>query len=676
MASERRCRLEDAASGPVYGARMRFLMLALLSLTTSVHARRAQAEVRLPALVSDGMVLQAGAPARVWGWAADGEKVTVSLRGQVATAEARGGQWSVTLKPLDAGRPFEMTIAGRNTIVVRDVAVGEVWVCSGQSNMEWPLERAHEPQRDIEAPADPSLRMFTVGRQLAETPRADVASGSWEQASPATRGRFSAVCYYFARALRAARGVPVGLIHSSWGGTPAEAWTSRRALRQWGLPEAAFAQLAPPSAQARAAYQRRLEVWTAAGKPAGTFEDPGVTEAAKAWALPTSDARGWATMSLPLAWERLGAEHEIDGAVWFRKEVSVPAQWAGRDLELSLGAIDDTDATFFNGVAVGATGAAVPRHWEAQRRYRIPASAVGRGRSQIAVRVWDQGGEGGFMGPAEALWLAPAGAEARERVPLSGEWRFRTERSRPSTPTPPGLHQNLPSVLYNGMLAPLLPYPIRGALWYQGESNTERAGEYRSLLTAMIQSWRQDWRLGDFPFFIVQLAPFLAIDAEPRESDWAELREAQARVAREVSASGLAVITDVGDETDIHPTQKKPVGERLALLARRVAYGEKVVAAGPTLRSATAEGGKIVVRFDNIGQGLVVRGERLTGFAVAGKDEKFVNANASVAGDRVIVSSPAVPAPAYVRFGWANYPVVNLWNGDGLPAVPFRTDPP
>ncbi|HTV23797.1 MAG TPA: sialate O-acetylesterase [Polyangiaceae bacterium] len=649
--------------------------LALAAVFSLLPIRTAFADVRLPALVSDGMVLQTGVPARLWGWAAEGEKVTVTLRGQTASAEAHGGQWSVTLKPLPPGGPFEMTIAGHNTIVVKDVAIGEVWVCSGQSNMEFQLERSANAKPDIDAPPDPLLRMFTVGQQLADKPAADVASGAWERATPAARGHFSAVGYYFGRALRASRQVPVGLIHSSWGGTPAEAWTSRSVLTEWGLPAEAFAKLAPPSAAAREAYEKRLAVWTAAGRPAGTFEDPGVSDAAKTWMLPQTDTRGWSSMALPLAWEKVNAELEIDGGVWFRKEVTLPAKWAGQELELSLGAIDDTDTTYFNGALVGSVGADVPTHWQVARRYRIPAASVRAGRAVVAVRVWDHGGEGGFMGPAGELWIAPANAEAAERVSLGGDWRYRVERARPTMPNPPGLDSKLPTVLYNGMIAPLLPYTIRGATWYQGESNTARASEYRSLLTAMIQNWRSDWHSGNFPFLIAQLAPYQAIEAEPRESAWAELREAQARVAQEVDGAALAVITDVGDEKDIHPTQKKPVGERLALAARKVAYGEKIVASGPTLRSATLEGGKIVVRFDNVGKGLKVRGDRLTGFAIAGKDEKFVNAQATLEGDHVVVSSSAITAPAYVRFGWANYPVVNLWNADGLPAVPFRTDP-
>jgi sialate O-acetylesterase len=649
--------------------------LLLLSLAIVLQSQLARATITLPALVSDGMVLQQKAPVRIWGWAEDGEKVTVSLRGQSVTVEPRGGLWVVTLKPLDPGGPFEMTIAGQERIVIKDVFVGEVWVCSGQSNMEFPLSRSFEAQADIQAAADPALRMFSVARQVAEAPKVDVAGGKWEGATPEARGHFSAVGYYFGRALRAARKVPIGLIHTSWGGTPAEAWTSRRALQAWGMPEAAFAALAPPSAADEQAYERSLAAWQAAGRPQGTFDDPGVLGAAQVWASPESDSRAWRTSALPQAWEQMGPDMQLDGGIWFRREVNLPAQWAGRELELQLGAIDDVDTTYFNGVQVGATGSEVPNHWQVRRSYKVPASAVRAGRGVLAVRVWDHGGEGGFMGPANEMWIAPVGSSTSERLALAGEWRFKAERTRPTMPSPPGLNQNLPSVLYNGMLAPLLPYTIQGATWYQGESNTGRATQYRSLLAALIQSWRSDWQRKDFPFLIVQLAPYLAIQAEPKESGWATLREAQAQVARDLPKVGVAVITDLGDEKDIHPTRKQPVGERLALAARKIAYGERIVATGPSFRSAAIQKGKLLVSFDNVGKGLEARGGPLTGFAIAGADKKFVNAGATIQGARVEVSSPQVPTPAYVRFGWADYPVVNLWNKDGLPATPFRTDP-
>jgi sialate O-acetylesterase len=651
----------------------RRIVFAAVAILFQSHFARA--DIKLPALVSDGMVLQQKAPVRIWGWGAEGEKVKVALRGQSATAVTKGGQWSVTLKPLDPGGPFDITIAGDDTVVIKNVLVGDVWVCSGQSNMEFALSRSFEARADIVAPADRELRMFTVARQVADAPKPDVAGGTWESATPETRGHFSAVGYYFGRALRAARRVPVGLIHTSWGGTPAEAWTRRSALREWGLPDSAWAALAPPSASAKEAYERSLAAWTAAGRPQGDFDDPGMLDSARAWALPQTDTRDWSTLPLPQPWERIGAEMQVDGGVWFRRELTIPPKWAGKDLELYLGAIDDFDATYFNGMPVGATGSETPSFWQAPRRYQIPASATKTERAVVAVRVWDRGGEGGFMGPASAMWIAPRDAAERDRLSLSGDWRFKAERTRPSMPSPPGLNQNLPSVLYNGMIAPLLPYTIKGATWYQGESNAGRAAQYRSLLTTMIKSWRADWSSGDFTFLIVQLAPYMSITAQPEESSWAALREAQDQVARDLPKVGVAVITDVGDEHDIHPTRKKPVGERLALAARKLAYGENIVASGPTFHSASIEGNKVLVSFDNVGKGLELRGDHLTGFAIAGADEKFVNAEAAIVDSRVAVSSPQVNSPAYVRFGWANYPVVNLWNKDGLPASPFRTDP-
>jgi sialate O-acetylesterase len=643
--------------------------LGILLTTGTAHA-----DVRLPALLSDGMVLQEKSPARVWGWANDGEKVTVSFRGHTAVTHAAGGKWQVTVESGEPGGPFAMTISGSSTITLKDVLVGEVWVCSGQSNMEFGLAAAYDAKKEIEAPGDTSLRMFTVAKRVADAPLTDVV-GRWESATPEYRGHFSAVGYYFGRALRRARGVPVGLIHTSWGGTPAEAWTSRSALQAWGLPPSSFRGLAPVNPRSQEDYGRRVAAWKAAGWPQGRFEDPGVADEAKRWAWPQTDTKDWRTMSLPRAWETSGSDMEIDGAVWFRREIDVPAAWAGKDLELGLGAIDDFDTTYFNGVQVGATGADAPRFWDTPRRYRVPGSQIKAGRAVVAVRVWDQGGNGGLMGPAEAMWLAPWGSS--QRVALSGDWWFKVERKRASMPGgPPGSDPNAPGVLYNAMIAPLLPFTIKGAAWYQGEANTGHAAQYRSLLSTMIQSWRTDWAVGAFPFLIVELAPFMEIKADPEESEWAALREAQLQVSQSVPNVGTVVITDVGDDKDIHPTKKQPVGERLSLAARKIAYHENIEAFGPTFKSMTISEGKAVVHFDHVGRGLEAHGDRLTGFALAGSDRRFVFADAVIAGDTVVASSPRVPAPLHLRFGWANFPVVNLWNKDGLPASPFRTDGP
>jgi sialate O-acetylesterase len=635
----------------------------------------ARAAVKLPAVISEGMVLQQKVVVRIWGTADEGEKVIVSFRGQSAQAIAKDGRWSVMLRPLEPGGPFPLTVSASNTIELKDVLVGDVWICSGQSNMEFHLNDSFDAKKDINAVADPNLRMFTVARHVAEYPESDVAGGKWESASSATRGGFSAVGFYFGRALREDRKVPIGLIHTSWGGTPAEAWTSRSALQEWGMPFTAFKRSAI-DAKTREDYQRRLAAWRAAGEPQGHFEDPGVAEMAKSWALPQTDTRDWRAMNLPQKWESAGPEMEIDGGVWFRKEIDIPAGWVGKDLDLRLGAIDDFDTTYFNGVKVGATGAETPNFWQAPRRYVVPGASVKAGRAVIAVRAWDHGGEGGLTGPAEKMSLALRGetSAADKSILLAGEWKYQIEVKRLARPVEPGADPNAPSVLYNGMISPLLPYAIKGATWYQGESNSGRAGQYRSLLSTMIRNWRDGWGVGDFPFLIVQLAPYMAKSAEPEESGWAALREAQWQVTQVVPNAALAVITDVGEENDIHPKKKQPVGERLAIAARKIAYGENVVGSGPSLKSVKIADGKAIVSLDNVGKGLEARGDKLTGFALASADKKFYFADATIAGATVVVSSPKVPAPAYVRFGWANFPEVNLFNKDGLPAVPFRTD--
>jgi len=445
--------------------------LSLVLLFVCVAA--VQAAVKPNGLISDGAVLQQGMPVPIWGSAAEGEKVTVTFQDQTAFAVAKDGKWMVRLNSLQAGGPFTMTIAGENTIELKNILVGEVWIASGQSNMAWPVDLSADADAVKAASSDPMLHLFTVPHADLPAPATDV-EGSWSEAGPTTIGGFSAVAYFFGRDLRKALTVPVGIINSSVGGTAAQQWTRRSFLE----------------------------------------------------AIP-----------------------ELTSAI---------------------------------------------------------------------------------------------------------------------TPNTGGL--------YNGMIAPVIPYALRGAIWYQGESNAGAAYQYRTLFPAMIQNWRQDWNEGDFAFLFVQLAPFQARDFLPKESAWAELREAQLLTAQRVPRTAMAVITDVGDEADIHPKQKEPVGGRLALAALRIVYGKPVVDSGPTFKSMGVEGRYVTLRFNNVDGGLVAKGGRLTGFAVAGEDRRFVNASARIRGDSIMVWSVSVAHPVAVRLGWANYPEVNLYNNEGLPASPFRTD--
>lgn len=437
-------------------------------------ASQLQADVTPHSLFADNMVLQQGTKVPVWGTAPDGEEITVTIQGQTAKTTAKDGKWRVDLNALKKGGPFEMTIQGKNKIDLKNVLVGEVWVCSGQSNMEWSVKASADADKVAAGSANPQIRLFTVRKTQADAPAAELKDPiKWAECNPTTVPGFSAVGYHFGKNLQKALDTPIGLIHTSWGGTPAEAWTKQEALA------------------------------------------------------------------------------------------------------------------------------------------------------------------------ADPLTKNMAGKSSK---------------------------------LYNAMIAPLIPYAIKGAIWYQGESNAGRAFQYRNLFPNMITNWREDWKQGDFPFIAVQLAPFKKINSEPEESDWAELREAQLLATTKLKNVGMAVITDVGDEKDIHPRQKEPVGARLALEARRIAYGEKLVSAGPIYDAKKIDGNKVVLTFKNVGGGLVVKGEKLTGFTIAGEDRKFVNADAVIQDDKIIVSSPKVEKPVAVRFGWANYPVVNLWNKEGLPATPFRTD--
>lgn len=495
----------------------RTLKLASILFATLALVR---ADVKLPALFTDHMVLQREKPIAVWGWAADGEKVTVSLNGQSAQTEGKNGKWLVHLPKMKAGGPHKLEVRGQNTLAVEDVLIGEIWVCSGQSNMEWPMRASFEPQKDIASAKNDKIRLFTVPKLKAAEPVDDIKS-SWVLCDSNTVPGFSAVAYYFGRELQESIDVPVGLIHTSWGGSPAEVWIREEIMAENPLYKAEI-----------------LESFKAQEKRV------------------TDEIAKWET-------EKAALEKE------------------GKKI-------------------------------------------------------------------------------ARNRPGLG--WR--------------------PAELYNGMIHPLLPFAIAGAIWYQGESNAGRAHQYQSLFPAMITNWRNDFGQGDFPFLLVQLAPWdrnkkreiSEITKAPEESDWAELRESQLLSTKVLPNVGMAVITDVGDKDDIHPTKKGPVGQRLALLARTIAYKQKVPSSGPLYRSLAIEGDQAILSFSHVEKGLVAKDGDLKGFAIAGPDRKFVWAKAEIKGGKVIVTSPEVPNPVAVRYGWSDFPVVNLFNKAGLPASPFRTD--
>ena len=645
-------------------------VVAALAAPAVTHA-----DVRLPALVGSHMILQRDAPSRVWGWAAPGEAVRVSVGPAKGEAVAgTDGRWSVDLPPQPAGGPFSLTVAGRNTLTLEDVWFGEVWVASGQSNMEWPLAQSIGGPEAAAAGCD-GLRLFTVAKATS-LPEKDDVSGRWAPCDASTAPGFSAVAFFFGRELHRALGVEVGLVHSSWGGTPAEAWTSRSALEKEPSlrPLVADFDLALNDAEARKTFAARLEAWEAANY----HRDVSNEGLARGWAKPETPSAGWGRMDLPQQWERAGLP--IDGAVWFRRAVEIPAAWAGKDLRLSLGALDDFDTTYFAGEEIGRTGKETPGYWAVPRLYTVPGRLVKAGRAVVAARVFDHYGGGGFSGVTPDLWIAPADSSGA-KVPLAGPWEYQVERSLPpSTPDfatqpryPSADNSNSPTVLYGAMIAPLTPLAIRGALWYQGESNAGAAFQYRTLFPAMIRDWRRAWGRGDFPFLFVQLANYMARAAEPGESAWAELREAQAMTLA-LPKTGMAVAIDIGETSDIHPKNKHDVGARLARWALADTYGQPAVRSGPLYRSFSVEGAAVRVRFDH-GEGLATAdGRPPKGFAIAGADRKWRWAEARIDGQTVVVSSPEVPRPVAARYAWADDPEATLRNGAGLPASPFRTD--
>jgi len=572
-----------------------------------------------------------------------------------------------------------LTITGKNTLEFKNVLIGEIWVCSGQSNMEFALSNSTGGAAAVAEADYPQIRLFTVKRNTSAVPLDDV-QGKWLVTTPKTAGQFSAVGFYFGRELYRRLKVPIGLIHTSWGGTPAEAWTSHQALAAEPLLKPIldrYDRSVQSLPEARAAYERALAQWDREY----VLHDPGNKGEAMGYADPSLDPAGWKQMDLPRFWESTGLN--VDGSIWFRKEIDVPQAWAGRDLKLSLGPIDDFDTTYFNSKQVGATGDETPDAYSVPRSYKVPGSLVHPGKNLIAVRVFDRMGDGGFGGSASQMSLSRDGARAADALRLDGPWNYKAEMvvtpkapdysKYPATPPGPG-NPNSPSVLYNAMLAPLTHYSIRGAIWYQGEANAPRAYQYRTLLPLMIRDWRDAWGEGDSPFYFVQLANFMAAKTDPGESDWAELREAQQMTLREPN-TGMAVTIDIGAGEDIHPRNKLDVGLRLSRWALAATYGRKMEASGPLYDSSTADGDRMFLRFRHVGGGLKTSdGGPLRGFAIAGADHKFVWADARIDGPSVIVWSSSVPHPIAVRYAWASNPACNLINEEGLPASPFRTD--
>jgi sialate O-acetylesterase len=638
----------------------RLLLTCLLLITITA----AQAQIRLPKLISNGMVLQRDTKLNVWGWATTGEKITVRFKDkQYKTVTDGTGSWRVVIPPLPAGGPFTMTITGSSQVVVRDILVGDVWFCSGQSNMVHQLN-IHDVTyaQVIKEANDPQIRQFWVPTLTnLQSPQPDIPAGQWKAAVGEDVRPFSAVAYFFAKKLFATYKIPIGIINASVGGTPIEAWTSAEGLTD-------FASLTATIKQNKdTVYVNRAR---RAGQPQLSSmlpPDAGLSGPAK-WFDLTYSPKGWRPINIPGFWEDQGLK-DLNGVVWYRRELDVPASMTGKAANVFLGRIVDADELYINGKQVGRTTYQYP-----QRRYTVPTDLLKAGKNVFVVRVTNTSGKGGFV-PDKPYCLF-AGTDTLD---LKGTWQYKvgTAYSPMSGTTGGGgfSAQNQPTALYNAMVAPEINYAIKGFCWYQGESNAGKPDEYKQLLPALISDWRNHWKQGPLPFLFVQLPGYMDYAYHPAESSWAVLREAQLQ-ALSVPNTAMAVAIDLGEWNDIHPDNKKDVGERLALAALKTAYHENIVSSGPLFQSATVDGAKIIVSFSNTGSGLITSdGEEPGEFAIAGSDKKFVWAKAKLENGTVVVWSDEVPNPLYVRYAWADNPVnPNLYNKEKLPASPFRTD--
>jgi sialate O-acetylesterase len=663
--------------------------LIILTILLVACTKQSSVTFELPSIIGDNMILQRNTEVNLWGKASPHQKVqiTTTWGTKKVTKADRTGQWQVKIKTTDAGGPYEIGIQTPDTsITISNVLLGEVWICSGQSNMEMPLkgwppnDTINNSAKEIEEANYPQIRLFTFPRNITLDP-SDSCMGSWSECSTQTAGSFSATAYFFGKKLYNELHIPIGLVHSSWGGTPAEAWTSAECLE--GLKE--YANITDSLKEAESqhdslmAWMRNLVTLSIDGNDPDYYSriDLKATEMAN----PEINDASWPVMSLPSLWETSGLP-DFDGIVWFRKEFELPAAIAGKDLVLHLGPVDDMDATYINGEKIGEI--LKPGFWKQVREYKIPAGKIKTGRNVIAVCVIDLTGDGGIYGPDK---ITLSDSKSQNTILLNGDWKFmpvaeiidnglylftkeKSFTDRPKVTIPIG--SGTPTVLYNGMINPIVNYTIKGVIWYQGEANVGRGYEYRTLFSSMINCWRSAWKQGDFPFYYVQIAPWEYGD-EPRSAA-AELREAQL-MTLQLPNTGMAVIMDIGNPVNIHPSDKEDVGKRLALWALAKNYGfDSLTYSGPIYKSMKVDNNKIVVTFGYTDGGLVARGGDLTWFEIAGADQVYYPANAQIVDQTVVVSSDKVPDPVAVRYGWSATAEPNLFNTAGLPASPFRTD--
>ena len=620
------------------------------------------AEVKLPAFISDGLVLQRNAEVKIWGWASSKEKIIIDFNGNVYKGEASiEGKWEFTLNNLKAGGPYTMVVSGENTIIINNILVGDVWLCSGQSNMELPMRRVSPLYEDeIKSANNPKIHYIKIPQRYNfKAPQENIESVNWQEVNQENISEFSAVAYFFAQELYESYNVPIGIINSSLGGSPAESWISEDALKafphyfdeaQKFKDDSLIKEIQNTDNQNWKDWHNKLY-----NKDLGNKKNP--------WYNQSLDTQKWDEMDVPGYWDKEKIAGK-NGVVWFRKDVQIPKSMLNQTLKLNLGRVVDSDSVYVNGTFVGTTGYKYP-----PRRYTIASNILVEGNNNITIRVINESGNGGFYldKPYEIV-------SDDKTIDLKGTWKYKLGAEMPPKEGQTFIRWK-PAGLYNAMIGPLLNYKIKGVIWYQGESNVKNPKEYQTLFPTLIKNWRTKFRQGNFPFLFVQLANYQETYKEPTESSWAALREAQLQTLK-LPKTAMAVTIDIGEWNDIHPLNKKDVAKRLALAAKKMAYKEKnVVFSGPTLKSKKSKGNKIILEFENVGSGLVAIGGELKEFAIAGADKKFVWAKAIIKKNKIIVFNESIKDPVAVRYAWADNPdKANLYNKENLPASPFRTD--
>jgi sialate O-acetylesterase len=620
------------------------------------------AEIRMPVIFQSNMVLQRDKEISIWGFANAGEKITINFDGQqYNTVTTKDKKWLVNLSAHNAGGPYEIAINGEeNNIVLKNILFGDVWICGGQSNMQYSLDQIGYKPTDTGKANNKNLRLFISSIDMDYVPKDNLSGGTWKESSPENIRNFSAVAYFFGQFLQDSLHVPIGLVSDNLGATSVETWMSNDALKKFPQFSSYYKQYLTPGKSFKemtATFEKMKPAWQKKYYLKGRGFD-------EKWYLPETDISDWKTTEVPGWWEEKD-DTDFDGAMWYRKNFDLPKDFKSDTFLLQLNQIDDYDIVWINGNKVGEGFGNL--NW---RNYKVPANILKSKDNVLVVRVFDIGGRGGmYTGP---IWGNPI---------LLGTWKYKPDLKIDASKFPKPLVVNAspfssPSVLFNGNIAPLKSLAIKGFIWYQGESNAGRAVEYKELFPAMINDWRQNFSQGDLPFLFVQLANYMQEVNTPAESEWAELREAQAS-ALQLPNTGMATAIDIGEANDIHPKNKADVGKRLALAALKVAYNRNLLSTGPTYQSIVIDGDSAIINFANSGGELITKDKYgyVRGFAIAGDDKKFHWAKAYIKNNKVVVYCNEVNKPVAVRYAWSDNPgALDLYNNTGLPAPPFRTD--